>query len=109
DNDTGACMMYFYRPLVCRLFSNAAVINKYEKAEISLCRILSGSRPELKEHIQKAMGMGLSVPVMRNYSMMIYNIHPELGGKYYPINTAFKKSLEIVSLSPKNFSNNRAA
>lgn len=92
----GLCSDYIYRGLVCRLFGYSAARDKYGNLRLVTCNKIKEEQAELyAESIQK-IKEGLEVPVMSQYYSRLSNIDQDLSRKFYPINQAMEKALELV-------------
>ena len=93
DGSNGRCSTYAYRGVICRLFGNAAMINKEGKKSYSGCSILKSqiaAQPQFESQLQ------LSAPIYSDFYMKLRNIDNTNGALIVPINIAIVKSMEIV-------------
>lgn len=88
----GGCVVYNKRGLICRLFGFSCLIRKDGLPELVGCRYLKG----LLEEISSRKSRHLSIPVASHYTLRLIGIDLELGSKYYQINTAIQKAIEMV-------------
>ncbi|MFN3533961.1 MAG: YkgJ family cysteine cluster protein [Desulfatiglandales bacterium] len=86
------CSCYEKRGLVCRLFGFSFLIGKDGRPQLWACSYLK-DRFRL---VPKGVRENLFSPVVTHYSLRLIGIDPELGSKYYPINTAIHKALQMV-------------
>ncbi|MCI0751444.1 MAG: YkgJ family cysteine cluster protein [Flammeovirgaceae bacterium] len=96
QSGAGLCTEYKHRGLICRLFGYSARTNKYNQKELVTCQII---KTEQTENYQKAVleiEQGGEVPVMNSYYMQLHAIDFDLAQKFYPINEAIKKAIEII-------------
>lgn len=96
DPGTGRCTVYKFRPLICRLFGFSGMLDKYGKSQYVTCQVIKQRYRTIYEMI-KDNPEEFSVPVMKNYYMMLFSIDIDMAQRYYPINTAFRKALETVA------------
>lgn len=99
NNALSGCTYYSYRPLLCRLFGFAAMLNKKGKPQITLCKEINNLNPTLNKKVQMKIDKGLQVPIYPYFSQKISSLDPFLGEKKYPINEAFKLALEKIGLN----------
>ena len=92
----GGCSFYKLRPLICRLFGFSAIIDKYGKKELSVCKIIRKSRNELIQEIRNKIEDSDDLPVFSEYTQRLMGINPYLGQNRYPINVAIKKAIELI-------------
>lgn len=85
-----------YRGLICRLFGYAAARDKYESLRLITCNIIKEQQAEVYAQSVEKIKAGLEVPVMSQYYSRLNNIDQELSRKFYPINQAMEKALELV-------------
>ena len=96
DDQEGSCSYYSLRPLICRLFGFSAVLDKYGKPLIALCRTIKERDPKIEGKMNKMIQEGLQVPIIPHFSRKVAFIHPHLGQVRYPIRYSLKQALEIV-------------
>lgn len=96
DNNIGNCSDYYHRGLICRLFGNAAHINKYGNPELITCKIIKENNPEKIKQISSDIIGNRYIPVLTDYYMKLSQIDFKLGNIIVPINLAMKISLEEV-------------
>lgn len=92
DKGEGGCMVYPKRGLICRLFGYSCLIGKNGLPELIGCRYLKGL---FKEKLAW-QGRHPSIPIASHYTLRLIGIDLELGSKYYQINTAIQKAMEMV-------------
>ncbi len=94
---SGFCGEYKYRGLICRLFGYAASRDKNGQKKLITCQLI---KLDQAEKYQAAVGAindnTLAVPMMSDYQSQLMGIDWELGSKFYPINEAIRKALEMV-------------
>lgn len=91
----GCCMVYEFRPLVCRLFGYSFIKNKYGAIVPVACSILKKQYNTKKELFAVSSD---TLPLINAFSLKIMTIDPALGLERYPINEAFIKAMEYVML-----------
>lgn len=93
DRVNGRCAHYDKRGLICRLFGNAAMINREGSKSFSACHIL-------KEQVSTVANFDLvlqkTAPVYSDFYMQLRNIDTTYGSMMIPINQAILKAMEIV-------------
>ncbi|WP_026135515.1 YkgJ family cysteine cluster protein [Nafulsella turpanensis] len=93
---SGLCSEYAYRGLICRLFGYAASRDKWGQLQLVTCNKIKEGQAALYAEVQERMKAGLEVPVMGRYYSRLSAIDPELSRKFFPINEAMERALEIV-------------
>lgn len=93
DGTFGKCSEYAHRGVICRLFGNAASVDKNGKKQFSGCSILKSqiTNPESFQNILQQ-----SAPVYSDFYMKLRAIDNENGAMLFPINIAILKSMELV-------------
>lgn len=94
--DFGRCSVYKMRPLVCRLFGFAAVLDKNLLPKLVTCQVIKTAFRENYIKALSGMGTSMHVPVMKDYYMMLYAIDPTAARIHYPIRTALRMAIEMV-------------
>ena len=94
--DAGLCTLYPYRGLICRLFGFSARRNKYGEAEYTTCRRIKNNQPEKYIDALLRVKNGLKIPLMGNYYQRLLKVDFEGSQKFYPINVAIQKAIEMV-------------
>lgn len=98
----GKCCSYALRPLVCRLFGFAGNRDKYGRPRLVTCGLIKKEDPHAVELVlEKVAQGGLDVPMMSDLVMRVSSIDPAMSRESLPINTAFKKAVERISLNRK--------
>ena len=92
----GRCAIYHKRGLICRLFGFSAILNKSGVKVLSTCSILKKIYPQTITEINGKINEGFSIPVMKNYYFQLLSIDFHLGNKFFPVNVALMKALELV-------------
>ena len=111
DNpDLGRCRTYDFRPLVCRLFGTASRRNKFYKKELSLCKVIKGMSKVSFEPITEQDSTCLTFPVYQDCFMTVASLHPGIGYRAFPINSAIKQAVEYLYWKyPRRFRKKKAA
>lgn len=93
--DEGACEIYEYRPLICRLFGYGYRMKKEMIPDLVTCKIMREIHPF---EIDKAKRLGVKtpaeVPIFSDYFMQLYSIEPELAIKQFHVNQAIRIAIE---------------
>ena len=98
----GQCRYYAFRPLVCRLFGYAGNRDKYGRQHLVTCARIKREHSLLIETVfEKIADDALKVPMMSDMVMRVSSVDPVMTRETLPINMAFKKAVERVSLSEK--------
>lgn len=96
----GHCRVYEYRPLICRLFSASGNKDKAGNMRLVVCGPLKQAQSGAVERAQAQVLAGrLSVPVMADHAMRVMAVNAGSACKNLPVNMAFKKAVDRVSLS----------
>lgn len=94
---SGFCGEYRYRGLICRLFGYAASRDKNGQKKLVTCQVIKSEQAGEYQLTVGAINQGaLHVPMMSDYQSQLMAIDWELGSKFYPINQAIQKALELV-------------
>jgi Fe-S-cluster containining protein len=111
DNpDHGRCSNYAFRPLVCRLFGIALRRNKFNKKELSLCKVIKGMSKVSIELIAEEDSTFPTFPVYQDSFMGVASLHPGIGYQAFPINSAIKQAVEYLYWKyPRRFRRKKAA
>ncbi len=91
-NNSGCCLVYAYRPLVCRLFGFSFTKNKNGAIVPVACSILK------KQYNDKSKFFVVntdSLPMISSFSLQSLMIDPVRSDRF-PINEAFVKAMEYV-------------
>lgn len=94
--NAGRCLEYKYRPMVCRLFGFAVVLDKNSQPQLVTCAGIKQKYSEKYAQTVHSLETMTGAPVMKNYYMMLYGIDTVLAQKYYPICTALRMAIETV-------------
>lgn len=94
----GRCLMYFWRPTICRLFGFATVKNKQGQLALAACIRHKQIMPEVVRQTQEAIANGLLAPNFSDFYMAIAALDPYLGQARMPINQAVAVAIKRVGL-----------
>jgi uncharacterized protein len=110
NSDNGRCSTYPFRPLVCRLFGIACRRNKFDKKEISLCKVIKEVSDVSFDLIAEEGSIFCNMPVYQDSFMAVASLHPGIGYRGFPINSAIKQAIEYLYWKyPRRFRKRRAA
>lgn len=99
---SGCCAVYPHRPLICRLFGFSGNRDKYGKLRLVGCSVFKKTQPDEAEAAYEGVLNGTCrVPGMSEAVMQASCVDPGLSREHLPINTAFKRAVEIVWLNSK--------
>ena len=108
--DNGRCSTYPFRPLVCRLFGIALRRNKFNKKEISLCKVIKEVSDVSFDLIAEEGSIFCNIPVYQDRFMAVASLHPGIGYQAFPINSAIKRAVEYLYCKyPSRFHKRKAA
>ena len=95
----GGCSIYHCRPLLCRLFGFAAVLDKDARPLPLVCRQMKTADPEVGCHAQQLIDDGVvEVPISAYYASRIAAINPTHGQDLLSINEAFRNAIQLAGL-----------
>ncbi len=94
--NSGLCHDYVNRGLICRLFGYAAARDKYGNLRLVTCSKIKENQASLYAESIEKIKAGMEVPVMSQHYSKLSSIDAELTRKFYPINVAMEKALELV-------------
>lgn len=111
DNpDNGRCSAYSFRPLVCRLFGIAYRRNKSNEKELSLCKVIKERHREFCDLRAPEECKAIDTPVYQDCFMTVASLHPGLGYRSFPINSAIKQAVEYLFWKyPRRYRKRKAA
>lgn len=89
ERGLGFCQSYKTRPSLCRLFGASATHDKNKNYRLVVCKSIKDKRAELYSNANPQMA-----PLMEDWVQKLYALHPQLGGKRWPINVALKMAIE---------------
>lgn len=95
----GRCRIYPFRPAICRLYGFSASLDKHGSKRLVTCTVIKNNMGSVMADIQKKIAQGLKIPVMKDFSARFFQLHPVLGGKFRPINAAFKEAVEKLTMA----------
>lgn len=95
----GKCSEYAHRGLICRLFGNAASVNKNGRKLYSGCALL---KSQVTDPLQFDEMLQQYAPVYSEFYMQLRSIDNEYGGLLLPVNQAILKAMEIVYYNTRN-------
>lgn len=97
EGSTGFCGEYKYRGLICRLFGYSASRDKNGQKKLVTCQLIKADQPVQFQAAEEGIRSNtMYIPQMSDYQSQLMAIDWELGGKFYPINEAIRKALELV-------------
>lgn len=104
----GRCRVYFWRPLICRLFGFSYRKNKYGIPELVTCRIIKSTCPDryarvMQQHSSEAVTPMTQPACMSDNSAKLAAIDPSLGTRLLPINQAARQAIERMGLLREYF------
>lgn len=91
----GFCSSYNERPSLCRMFGVSAYLDKNQNPTLSICKLLKQDYPEKIQQVTKEIDP--TTPKLRDWSIRLTTLHPELIQKRIPINEALKLALQKVA------------
>ncbi len=94
--NSGKCSDYKYRGLICRLFGYGAGRDKFNRLRLTTCKIIKEEQHVEFTAAQKAISIGLYVPVFSDYYMQLNRIDFRMGNQIVAVNLAMKVALEEV-------------
>ncbi len=93
----GHCLLYAYRPSVCRLFGFAARRSRLGQLELSVCRTIREDLPEAVNRAAALLAEGWLSPSLTAHQARIFGLDP--GGRLMPINQALGIALQRCGLA----------
>ncbi len=94
---SGYCGEYQYRGLICRLFGFSATRDKNGQKRLATCQLIKADQADQYHTTVLSIQNGsLIVPMMSDYHSQLAAIDHELGTRFYPINEAIRRALEVV-------------
>jgi uncharacterized protein len=95
----GRCACYTMRPFICRFFGFSANVDKRGGMRFVACKFLKERDTDEIEKIQDDVVSGaVHAPSMSEYLMAAASLDPSIGVDMMPINQAFQKAVEHISL-----------
>lgn len=95
-NEKGYCSAYKYRGLICRLFGFSATKDKYGNTYFSTCKSIKNDQQEKYQKALNYIKSGGKVAIMHDYYFRLSSIDADMNMRFYPVNEAILKSIEIV-------------
>lgn len=92
----GHCLMYDWRPIICRLFNFAVFTGKKGQRVFQACKPLQDVRPDLVRTVQEKIAENLAAPRLTQYAMQLFGIDGK--ENFVPINHAFRIAIERYGL-----------
>jgi len=92
----GHCLIYNWRPVMCRLFNFAVFTRKDGQGIFQACKPLQDARPDLVQTVQEKIAGNLAAPRLTQYAMQVFGIDGNAG--LVPINHALKIAIERYGL-----------
>lgn len=97
DAGSGFCGEYQYRGLICRLFGFSAARDKNGEKKLVTCQLIkTGQQEDFGSASEAIRTNSLYVPLMSDYQSQLMAIDWELGSRFYPVNEAIRRALELV-------------
>jgi len=97
NRDGGACKLYEYRGLICRLFGFSGIRDKNGKLVIYTCSLIKGTQPDEFRLASENINSGMHIPVSANFYSQFYYIDSQMASDYNPINVSIRKAIEKVA------------
>ncbi len=95
----GRCLMYQWRPSICRLFGFSARHNKVSQVELMVCKRHKQTTPDIVAEAQWAIAQdNAQAPNMVEWTQHVTSINPTLGMQRMPINKALAVAINHVGL-----------
>ncbi len=94
----GRCSIYYFRPLICRLFGFSAKSDKQGKKQLLTCPIIKERYSKTIAELENDSTQEKFIPKTTDYTMHMQGIDPALSQEL-PINEAILKALEKVGLT----------
>ena len=99
--DKGRCLVYSFRPCVCRLFGFSGRIADTGEHIMLPCKVQSKEYPEAVQMARHFVQGQKKIPLLTGYKQRLMHLDPELGNKYMPMNQAIKFVLEKAAIIQK--------
>lgn len=96
QKDAGFCTSYQYRGLICRLFGFSARKNKHGENEFTTCKKIKEKEPQKFIDAYLKVKNGTKAPIMGQYYLRLIKVDLEAAHKFYPVNIAIQKAIEMV-------------
>ncbi len=98
-SENGRCLIYPWRPTLCRLFGFAAVKNKNGLPEAVICEPQKKNTADIVAAVRAAVLNGLSIPKFTDFSIQISACDLCSENRPMPINRAARLALEKYGLA----------
>lgn len=97
----GRCSIYAFRPAICRLYGFSAVTDKRGGNNLVTCARIKKNHALKVAYVENFAHQGIKIPMMKTYVDRVYQMDPYTGTEGLPINLAFKRAVDKISLSIK--------
>jgi Fe-S-cluster containining protein len=95
----GHCLIYEWRPLVCRLFGFSSVRDKMGGHIYAACTVFKKEYPEKVKKAMKLLNSRSAAPVLMKFNGTLWGIDPGLSNEQFPLAAAALIALEKVGLT----------
>lgn len=102
---TTGCVIYKYRALLCRLFGFSAQVKKNQLLDYYTCSDIKKRFSDTVAKINHNNENVFNIPLIREYSLKLYQINPNLALPMLPINQAMLKAVMLYGFNPKFIKN----
>lgn len=109
NSGLGNCLIYPFRPLICRLFGFAVVSNKQDFPVVVTCLPIKTDLPANVRQAQENLLAGLKAPNMNNYARRLYSVDPVLGIEQISINAAVFQAIQKAGIILQQYYGERFA
>jgi len=92
----GCCAVYTLRPLICRLFGFATVMDKNNQPELVTCAAIKQTQSPEYQKAGEMLRQGMTAPRMADYFRRIQMIDLAMTQYRLPINEALRLAIERV-------------
>ena len=94
--DQGQCLVYQFRPSICRSFGAAAIYDKNNQKKLSVCKYIKEKNENTYQYLNQ--NLPESAPVISQFAQKIYILDPLLSSELVPINQALTIIIEKILL-----------
>ena len=94
--DNGRCLVYGFRPLICRLFGFFTIRDKNGKYNYGSCIVMKKKYPDNYQRALKMVREGAHPSNVTDYSIRIISMRAGVDSKMLPINIAAKMAIEKI-------------
>lgn len=105
SKQTYACEIYPYRALICRLFGFSGINKKNQQIEMYTCSEIKKNFSSTINTINDFSTNIYKLPLVRDYSLKIYQINSALALPLMPVNQAIIKAVILYGFNPKFIKN----